>query len=59
MCTSRTDFDVTTARLQNKGYFQGVHCNTTVTIVFTQFVVLQYMQYNKLSGYNVDFATGL
>jgi len=48
----RTDFDVTTDRLQNQGCFQKVYCNTvhlvfTYNIVapqiidFTKFVVLQ------------------
>jgi len=29
MCTGRTDFDVTTGRLQDQGYFVEVYCNTT------------------------------
>jgi len=29
MCTVQTNFDVTIGQLQNKGYFQGVYCNTT------------------------------
>jgi len=56
MCTSRIDFDVFTGRLPNQGYFQGIYCNKQTTffiysiatpaetIVFTQFVVLQYIQ---------------
>jgi len=50
MGTGQTDFDVTMgllyyliSRLRKQGYFQGVYCNTE-TIVYTQFVVLQYIQ---------------
>jgi len=50
MCTDRTDFDVTTGKLQNQGYFQRGYFQTIVctyniatpqTIVFTQSVVWQ------------------
>jgi len=41
MCMGLTDFDVTTDRLQNQSDFQGVFA-TSQTIVFTQFVMLEY-----------------
>jgi len=49
------DFYITMVQLQNQCYFQGVYCNTAYhnfsfniaipqTSVFTQFVVLHYIQ---------------
>jgi len=51
ICTGRTDFDVTTGRLQNQGIsrefiatLQTINIAIPQTIVFTQFVMLQYIK---------------